>query len=125
MSKATGRLLTVATGSMPPEGKGFFFPLAGNQGRGDCMRPPTVRDDRQDDPAQRRLGLPISNSSVESVVKPMNRHRKRTEPFGKKGGAKALWQTGAASVSEDGRAERYGSRPRPHSRADRTGRLSP
>jgi hypothetical protein len=43
----------------------------------------------------------------------------------KVGGAEAVLQVRATYVSEDGRAERSGSRPRPHPRAAGTGRLCP
>ena len=80
---------------------------------------------RMDYPGDRRLGLPISSAVVESLIKPMNRRMKGTEQFWKEGGAGALLQVRAAYVSEDGRAERYWSRPRPHPRAAGTGRLRP
>ena len=41
---------------------------------------------RMDYPGDRRLGLPISSAAVESLIKPMNRRRKGTEPFRKEGG---------------------------------------
>ena len=76
-----------------------------------------------DYPRYRRLGLPISSAAVESVVKPMNRRIKGTEKFWKEGGAEAVLQVRAASVSEDGRVDRYWSRARPHPRAAGNGRL--
>ncbi len=80
---------------------------------------------RMDYPGDRRLDLPISSAVVESLIKPTNRRMKGTEQFWKEGGVKALLQVRAAYVSEDGRAERCWSRPRPHPRADGTGRLRP
>jgi hypothetical protein len=80
---------------------------------------------RMDYPRYRRLGLPISSAAVESLIKQMNRRMKGTEKFWKEGGAEAVLQVRAAYVSEDGRAERYWSRPRPHPRAAGTGRLRP
>jgi hypothetical protein len=81
--------------------------------------------ERMDYPRYRRLGLPISSAAVESTIKQMNRRMKGTEKFWKEGGAEAVLQVRAAYVSEDGRAERYWSRPRPHPRAAGTGRLRP
>jgi hypothetical protein len=81
--------------------------------------------ERMDYPRYRRLGLPISSAAVESTIKQMNRRMKGTEKFWKEGGAEAVLQVRAAYVSEDGRAERYWSRPRPHSRAAGNGRLRP
>jgi hypothetical protein len=81
--------------------------------------------ERMDYPRYRRLGLPISSAAVESVVKQMNRRIKGTEKFWKEGGAEAMLQVRAAYVSEDGRVDRYWSRPRPHSRAVGNGRLRP
>lgn len=78
---------------------------------------------RMDYPHYRRMGLPISSAAVESVVKQMNRRMKGTEKFWKDGGAEAILQVRAAYVSQDGRAERYWSRPRPHSQAVGNGRL--
>jgi hypothetical protein len=78
---------------------------------------------RMDYPRYRRMGLPISSAAVESLIKQMNRRMKGTEKFWKEGGAEALLQVRAAYLSEDGRADRYWSRPRPHPRAAGTGRL--
>jgi hypothetical protein len=47
----------------------------------------------------------------------MNRRITGTEKVGKEGGAEAVLQVRAAYVSEDGQADRYGSRPRPDPRA--------
>jgi hypothetical protein len=41
---------------------------------------------RRDYPGDRRLGLAIRSAAVESLIKPMNRGRKGTEPFRKEGG---------------------------------------
>lgn len=79
--------------------------------------------ERMDYPRYRRLGLPISSAAVESVIKQMNRRMKGTEKFWYHGGAEAILQVRAAYVSQDGRAERYWSRPRPHSPAAGNGRL--
>jgi hypothetical protein len=71
------------------------------------------------------LGLPISSALVKRVVEQMNRRITGTEKVGKEGGAEAVLQVRAAYVSEDGRADRYWSRPRPHPRAVGNGRLHP
>lgn len=80
---------------------------------------------RMDYPEYRRLGLPISSAPVESVIKQVNRRMKGTEKFWLEGGAEAMLQVRAAYVSEDGRAERFWSRPRPYAQAVGTGRLRP
>jgi hypothetical protein len=80
---------------------------------------------RMDYPRYRCLGLPISSAPVESVVKQVNRRMKGTEKFWVEGGAEALLQVRAAYLSEDGRAERYWARPRPHAPAVGGGRLRP
>ena len=80
---------------------------------------------RMDYPEYRRQGLPISSAPVESVIKQLNRRVKGSEKFWLEGGAEALLQLRAAYLSEDGRAERYWSRPRPYARAAGVGRLRP
>jgi hypothetical protein len=80
---------------------------------------------RMDYPRYRQMGLPISSAPVESVIKQINRRVKGTEKFWLRGGAEALLQVRAAYLSEDGRAERYWSRPRPYARAAGGGRLRP
>jgi hypothetical protein len=75
-----------------------------------------------DYPQYRRLGLPISSAPVESAIKQVNRRMKGTEKFWSEGGAEAIWQVRAASLSEDGRSERYGARPRPYAPAVGNGR---
>jgi hypothetical protein len=80
---------------------------------------------RMDYPAYRRLGLPISSAPVESVMKQVNRRMKGTEKFWLEGGAEAILQIRAAHLSEDGRAQRYGSRPRPYAPAVGSGRMRP
>jgi hypothetical protein len=74
-------------------------------------------------PEYRRLGLPISSAAVESVIKQLNRRVKGTEKFWAAGGAEAVLQVRAAYLSEDGRVERYGEKPRPRRRAVGAGRL--
>jgi hypothetical protein len=80
---------------------------------------------RMDYPRYRQLGLPISSAPVESVIKQINRRVKGSEKFWLREGAEALLQVRAAYLSEDGRAERYWSRPRPYARAAGGGRLRP
>ncbi len=78
---------------------------------------------RMNYPEYRRLGLPISSAPVESVIKQLNRRVKGSEKFWLEAGAEAVLQVRAAYLSEDGRAERYWQRPRPHRRAVGGGRL--
>jgi hypothetical protein len=80
---------------------------------------------RMDYPRYRQLGLPISSAPVESVIKQVNQRMKGTEKFWLEGGAEAILQVRAAYLSEDGRAQRYWSRPRPHAPAVGAGRLRP
>ena len=80
---------------------------------------------RMDYPRYRCLGLPISSAPVESTIKQVNRRIKGSEKFWLEGGAEAVLQVRAAYLSEDGRAERYWSRPRPYQRAAGGGRLRP
>ena len=74
-------------------------------------------------PEYRRLGLPLSSAPVESVIKQLNRRVKGSEKFWLEEGAEAVLQVRAAYLSEDERAERSWSRPRPHRRAVGGGRL--
>jgi hypothetical protein len=69
---------------------------------------------RMDYPRYRRLGLPVSSAPVESLIKQFNRRVKGTEKFWLEEGVEAVLQVRAAYLSEDGRAERYWSMPRPH-----------
>ena len=80
---------------------------------------------RMDYPRYRRLGLPVSSAAVESTIKQINRRIKGTEKFWLEGSAEAILQLRAAHLSEDGRAEDYGSRPRPNARAAGQGSLRP
>jgi hypothetical protein len=81
--------------------------------------------DRMNYPDYRRQGLPVSSAPVESVMKQMNRRMKGTEKFWLEGGAEAMLQIRASHLSDDGRVDRYWSRPRPHGPAAGTGRLRP
>ena len=69
--------------------------------------------DRMDYPRYRRMGLPVSSSQVESVIKQINHRVKGTEQFWNNGGLEAVLQVRAAYLSEDGRAEAFHER-RPH-----------
>ena len=91
----------------------------------DCLGYVTNNRERMNYPEYRRLGLPISSAPVESVIKQLNRRIKGSEKFWVEGGAEAIVQLRAAYLSEDGRAERYWSRPRPYSKAAGGGRLRP
>jgi len=79
---------------------------------------------RMDYPRYRKLGLPISSASIESVVKQFNRRIKGTEKFWIRSGVEAVLQVRAAYLSQDGRAERLWARPRPHYRAVGRNRLA-
>jgi hypothetical protein len=80
--------------------------------------------ERMDYPRYRKLGLPYSSAPVESVVKQFNRRVKGTEKFWCESGAEAVLQVRAAYLSEDGRAQRYWSMPRPLYRAVGRNRLN-
>lgn len=74
-------------------------------------------------PEYRRQGLPIFSALVESTIKQLNRRIKGSEKFWLTTGAEAILQVRAAYLSEDERAGRYWSRPRPYARAVGNGRL--
>ena len=84
----------------------------------------TNNRDKMDYPEYRRQGLPISRAPVESVIKQLNRRIKGTEKFWTATGVEAVLQLRAAYISEDGRAERYATRPRPRGRAVGAHRLA-
>jgi hypothetical protein len=65
---------------------------------------------RMDYPRYRRLGLPVSSSLVESLVKQINHRVKGTEQFWNDGGLEAVLQVRAAYLSEDDRAEKFHER---------------
>jgi hypothetical protein len=68
---------------------------------------------RMDYPRYRRLGLPASSASVESLIKQINQRVKGTEQFWNTGGLEAVLQVRAAYLSQDDRSERlYQQRPR-------------
>jgi hypothetical protein len=66
--------------------------------------------DRMDYPRYRRMGLPVSSSLVESLIKQINHRVKGTEQFWNNGGLEAVLQVRAAYLSEDGRAETFHDR---------------
>ncbi|OGX03143.1 MAG: hypothetical protein A3G87_07195 [Omnitrophica bacterium RIFCSPLOWO2_12_FULL_50_11] len=59
---------------------------------------------RMDDPACRKLGLPISSAPVESLIKQFNQRVKGTEKFWHRDRVEAVLQSRAAHLSQDGRA---------------------
>jgi len=66
--------------------------------------------DRMDYPRYRRMGLPVSSSLVESLIKQINHRVKGTEQFWNNGGLEAVLQVRAAYLSDDGRAETFHQR---------------
>jgi hypothetical protein len=108
--------LTEAAGKLgaPPEGADERDP---RRVLADAVTYVTNNQHRMDYPRYRKMGLPISSAPVESLIKQLNRRVKGTEKFWLRGGAEAVLQVRAAYLSDDGRAERYWSRPRPRRRA--------
>lgn len=69
--------------------------------------------ERMDYARYRRLGLPISSSLMESLIKQLNHRVKGTEQFWNNGGLEAVLQVRAAYLSQDDRADAlYEHRPR-------------
>jgi hypothetical protein len=66
--------------------------------------------ERMDYPRYRRMGLPVSSSLVESLIKQINYRVKGSEQFWNSGGLEAVLQVRAAYLSEDGRAEEFHER---------------
>lgn len=66
--------------------------------------------ERMDYPRYRQMGLPVSSSLVESLVKQINHRVKGTEQFWNDGGLEAILQVRAAYLSEDDRAEKFHER---------------
>jgi hypothetical protein len=66
--------------------------------------------ERMDYPRYRRMGLPVSSSLVESLIKQINHRVKGTEQFWNNGGLEAVLQVRAAYLSQDGRAESFHQR---------------
>ena len=79
--------------------------------------------ERMDYPRYRKLGLPISSAPVESLVKQFNRRVKGSEKFWCENGAESVLEVRAAYLSQDGRAERLWTSPRPYQRAVGMNRL--
>lgn len=65
---------------------------------------------RMDYPRYRRLGLPVSSSMVESLIKQFNQRVKGTEKFWVRDRAEAMLQCRAAFLSQDDRAESFFAR---------------
>lgn len=65
---------------------------------------------RMDYPRYRRLGLPVSSSLVESLIKQINHRVKGTEQFWNDGGLESVLQVRAAYLSQDDRAEAFHQR---------------
>jgi hypothetical protein len=66
--------------------------------------------ERMDYPRYRQMGLPVTSSLVESLIKQINKRVKGTEQFWNKGGLEAVLQVRAAYLSGDGRAESFHER---------------
>jgi hypothetical protein len=63
--------------------------------------------EKMDYPRYRRMGLPVSSSLVESLVKQINHRVKGTEQFWNDDGLEAVLQVRAAYLSEDDRAAQF------------------
>jgi hypothetical protein len=63
--------------------------------------------ERMDYPRYRRMGLPVSSSLVESLIKQVNHRVKGTEQFWNNGGLDAVLQVRGAYLCQDGRAESF------------------
>lgn len=69
--------------------------------------------ERMDYPRYRKLGLPVSSSLVESLIKQINLRVKGSEQFWNDGGLEAVLQVRAAYLSQDDRADAFHkTRPR-------------
>ena len=74
----------------------------------DAVRYLTNNRLRMDYPSYRRLGLPVTSSPMESLVKQINLRVKGTEMFwDDPAGAEAILRLRAASLSDDGRLDRH------------------
>ncbi len=74
----------------------------------DAVRYLTNNRSRMDYPRYRRLGLPVTSSPMESLVKQINLRVKGTEMFwDDPDGAEAILRLRAASLSDDGRLDRH------------------
>jgi hypothetical protein len=116
MRQASARL------GAPPKGCGDDDP---SQVMAEAVGYVSNNQERMDYPRYRRLGLPISSAMVESTIKQMNRRVKGTEKFWLAGGGEAMLQLRAAHLSEDGRAQQNGAKPRPYARAASSRSLRP
>ena len=63
--------------------------------------------ERMDYPRYRRLGLPVTSSAIESLIKEVNYRVKGSEKFWNDSGAEAILQVRAARLSDDGRLHRH------------------
>lgn len=75
-----------------------------------AMRYVEQNRERMDYPRYRQMGLPVSSSLVESLVKQINHRVKGTEQFWNDGGLEAVLQVRAAYLSEDERADQFHDR---------------
>lgn len=66
--------------------------------------------ERMDYPRYRRMGLPVSSSLVEALIKQINHRVKGSEQFWNNGGLESVLQVRAAYLSEDDRAEAFHQR---------------
>jgi hypothetical protein len=74
----------------------------------DAVRYLTNNRSRMDYPTYRRLGLPVTSSPMESLVKQINLRVKGTEMFwDDPAGAESILRLRAASLSDDGRLDRH------------------
>jgi hypothetical protein len=74
----------------------------------DAVRYLTNNRSRMDYPRYRQLGLPVTSSPMESLVKQINLRVKGTEMFwDDPDGAEAILRLRAAALSDDGRLDRY------------------
>jgi len=79
-----------------------------NKPLADAVRYLTNNRSRMDYPRYRRLGLPVTSSPMESLIKQINIRVKGTEMFwDDPDGADAILHLRAAALSEDGRLDRY------------------
>lgn len=79
-----------------------------NKPLADAVRYLTNNRARMDYPRYRRLGLPVTSSPMESLIKQINHRVKGTEMFwNDPDGAEAILHVRAAALSEDGRLDRY------------------
>jgi hypothetical protein len=79
-----------------------------NKPLSDAVRYLTNNRSRMDYPKYRQLGLPVTSSPMESLVKQINLRVKGTEMFwDDPEGAEAILRLRAAALSDDGRLERY------------------